>query len=106
MKKWPSGSVKKAELAEEIEYIEHDLEQLKAQLAETRKHIDWHELKKEDKFEQLPQSRKRLVNTIKMIAYRAETANHPRRAGPRGRRPGTHSRPVPVRGRYTAGPRG
>jgi len=64
----------KAELVEEIEYIEHDLEQLKAQLAETRKHIDWHDLKKEDKFERLPQSRKRLVDTIKMIAYRAETA--------------------------------
>jgi hypothetical protein len=64
----------KAELVEEIQFIEHDLEQLKAQLAETRNHIDWHDLKKEDKFERLPQSRKRLVDTIKMIAYRAETA--------------------------------
>ncbi len=64
----------KAELVEEIEHIEHDLGQLKEQLTETPQHIDWHDLKKEDKFERLAPSRKRLVDTIKMIAYRAETA--------------------------------
>ena len=64
----------KAALVEEIEQLEHELEQLKGKLAETPKHIDWRELPKEEKFERLLPSRKRLIDTIKMIAYRAETA--------------------------------
>jgi transposase/predicted nucleic acid-binding Zn-ribbon protein len=69
--KWRS---QKAELVEEIEPIEHELEQLKEQLKNTPKHIDWRDLENEDKFERLKPSRKRLTDTIKMIAYRAETA--------------------------------
>ena len=38
------------------------------------KHIDWHDMKDDDKFERLRPSRKQLTDTIKMIAYRAETA--------------------------------
>jgi len=64
----------KADLIEEIEHIEHDLEQIKAELKDTSKHIDWHDLEQEDKFERLKSGRKRLTDTIKMIAYRAETA--------------------------------
>lgn len=64
----------KAELVEEIEHLEHELEQMKEQLKNTPKHIDWSDLEKEDKFERLKPSRKRLTDTIKMIAYRAETA--------------------------------
>ena len=64
----------KAELVEEIEQIEHELNQLKAKSKETPKHIDWLDLKKTDKFEKLKVGRKRLIDTIKMIAYRAETA--------------------------------
>ena len=64
----------KAELVEEIELLEHDLEQLKAQLKDTSKHIHWQDLESEDKFEKLKPSRKRLTDTIKMLAYRAETA--------------------------------
>jgi predicted nucleic acid-binding Zn-ribbon protein len=65
---------RKAGLVEEIEHIEHELDQLKDKIAENPKHLDWHELKDEDKFQQLSPSRKHLTDTIKMIAYRAETA--------------------------------
>jgi hypothetical protein len=65
---------KKADLVEELEHIEHELLQVKTSLAQTPKHIDWDELNAEDKFEKLKPSRKRLIDTIRMIAYRAETA--------------------------------
>jgi DNA-binding CsgD family transcriptional regulator len=65
---------KKAELVEEIEHFENDLEQLKQKLSENPKHIDWHDMKEDDKFERLKPNRKHLTDTIKMIAYRAETS--------------------------------
>jgi len=64
----------KSEVVEEIEHIENGLEKLKKQIEETSKHIDWRDLEQEDKFEKLKPGRKRLTDTIKMIAYRAETA--------------------------------
>jgi hypothetical protein len=64
----------KAALVEEIQHLEHDLDEIKVKLKDTLKHIDWHNLKQEDKFEKLKPSRKHLTDTIKMIAYRAETA--------------------------------
>jgi len=63
----------KAAFIEEIEHIEHDIKQLKDQIELTPKHIDWQDLEKHDKFERILPSRKRLIDTIKMIAYRAET---------------------------------
>jgi hypothetical protein len=71
MEKWRS---QKAELVEEIEHIEHELEENKAKLKTTPKHIDWSDLMPEDQFKNLKTGRKRLTDTIKMIAYRAETA--------------------------------
>jgi len=38
------------------------------------KHITLSELPEEDKFFRLPQGRKRLTDTVKMIAYRAESS--------------------------------
>jgi hypothetical protein len=64
----------KSELVEEIQQLEHQLEQLKGKIAQNPKHIDWHQLAEPDKFERLKPSRKRLIDTIKMVAYRAETA--------------------------------
>lgn len=64
----------KAELVEQLEQIDHALLELTASLAQTPKHIHWGELPADDKFEQLKPSRKRFVDTIRMIAYRAETA--------------------------------
>ncbi len=65
---------KKADLLEEIENYEHQLEKLKAELKETPTHITWGALEHKDKFLRLLPGRKRLMDTIRMIAYRAETA--------------------------------
>lgn len=65
---------KKAELVEEIEHFENKLEQLKEKIGENPKHIDRHDMEDDDKFERLRPSRKQLTDTIKMTAYRAETA--------------------------------
>ncbi len=43
-------------------------------MKQTPKHIEWHEMTEEQKFPQLAPSRKQLMDTVKMIAYRAETA--------------------------------
>ena len=47
---------------------------VKSQLKDSSKHIDWSDLEHKDKFEKLKPSRKRLTDTVKMLAYRAETA--------------------------------
>jgi hypothetical protein len=47
---------------------------LKEKLKDTSKHISWAQLDEEDKFLRLLPGRKRLMDTIRMIAYRAETA--------------------------------
>ena len=43
-------------------------------MKETPKHITWGELEEEEKFQKFAPSRKRLLDTVRMIAYRAETA--------------------------------
>ena len=65
---------KKADLLEEIENIEYQLEELKVKMKQTDKHIKWGELDEKDRFLRLLPGRKRLMDTIRMIAYRAETA--------------------------------
>ncbi len=65
---------KKAKLLEEIENNEHVLMELKVNLKATSKRITWGELDKEDQFQRLLPGRKRFIDTVKMIAYRAETA--------------------------------
>jgi len=65
---------KKEQLVEEIEQFEHELKNIKQQQKETPRHLDWEALPEEQKFERLKPSRKHLVDTVKMIAYRAETA--------------------------------
>jgi hypothetical protein len=72
--KYRKWLTKKADLLEEIEKHEHQLEALKAELKDTKKHIPWGQLGDKDKFMRLLPGRKRLVDTIRMIAYRAETA--------------------------------
>jgi hypothetical protein len=64
----------KAELAEAIEQFENELTDINDQLKTTPGHLKWNELPATDKFERLAPSRKQLVDTVKMIAYRAETA--------------------------------
>jgi predicted nucleic acid-binding Zn-ribbon protein len=65
---------RKATLVESIEQLEHELSEVKQQQSQTPKHIPWSELPEESKFEQLAPSRKRLLDTVKMLAYRAETS--------------------------------
>ena len=70
-RKWQK---KKAELFENIEQYEHQLNMAKEKLKDTNKHIKWVELDEEDKFNRLIPGRKRLMDTVRMIAYRSETA--------------------------------
>jgi transposase len=65
---------RKAELVEAIEQFERELTEINDQLKSTPSHLKWDELAETEKFERLAPSRKQLVDTIKMIAYRAETA--------------------------------
>jgi hypothetical protein len=70
----PKWEQRKTELVEVIEQLEHELEEMKQQRKAIPHHLNWEELPTEDKFERLAPSRKRLMDTVKLIAYRAETA--------------------------------
>lgn len=50
------------------------VEQLKTERKTTPKHIEWKALPETERFERLRADRKHLVDTVKLIAYRAETA--------------------------------
>jgi hypothetical protein len=69
--RWEKG---KAELVEAIEQFENELTTINDQLKTTPHHLKWDELPATEKFERLAPRRKQLVDTVKMIAYRAETA--------------------------------
>lgn len=73
-KRYQGWVQKKANLFEEIQHVEHKLSELKAEIKATPHYITWEELEEIDTFQQLVPGRKRLLDTIKMIAYRAETA--------------------------------
>jgi hypothetical protein len=60
---------KQATLVEEIEQFEHELTKAKEQIKQIPKHIDWRELPDGEKFERLAPSRKKLLDTAKLIAY-------------------------------------
>ena len=64
----------KADLQEQIEQWENELSVLKERMASTPKHLEWDDLPEGEKFERLAPSRKRLTDTVKLVAYRAETA--------------------------------
>lgn len=64
----------KGELIEQIDFLKKDLAELKEKRKETPKHLPLADLPEEDRFLQLASTRKHFVDTIKMIAYRAETA--------------------------------
>ena len=65
---------KKATLKEEIDLLRQDLESLKVKRKETEKHVTLAALPEEERFRQLAPTSKHFIDTIKMIAYRAETA--------------------------------
>ena len=65
---------RKAALQEEIETLQRELDALKAKRKETPHHVTLDEVPEEARFRQLSTQSKHLIDTIKMIAYRAETA--------------------------------
>ncbi len=64
----------KAALPEEIQDLQKEIDELKAQRKQTPRHISFKELPPEQQFKKLKAGPKQLIDTIKMIAYRAETA--------------------------------
>jgi hypothetical protein len=72
--KYDKWVAKKSEILEQIEQYESEFSSLKRRIKETPKHITWDELDETDKFFGLLPGRKRLMDTIKMIAYRTESA--------------------------------
>lgn len=68
---------KKSALLEDVREYEQALVELKEKLKQTPKHIEWKDLPEAEKFNRLLPGRKRLLDTVRMIAYRAETAMVP-----------------------------
>lgn len=68
---------RKAELLEEIQQLEKELLEVKKELSETDHYLRWEQLPEEHKFQRLAPSRRHLIDSIRMIAYRAETAMLP-----------------------------
>ena len=65
---------KKAALQEQIDLLRNEVQTAKAQRRETPKHVALGDLPEAERFRQLGTQSKHLVDTLKMIAYRAETA--------------------------------
>lgn len=65
---------RKADLQEEIESLHTEIQTLKEARKATARHISVDELPAEQRFRQLSTQSKHLIDAIKMIAYRAETA--------------------------------
>lgn len=64
----------KAQLLQRVQTRQKELEELKAKRRQTAKHVTLKELPEAQRFGQLRTDKKHLVDTIKLIAYRAETA--------------------------------
>jgi hypothetical protein len=64
----------KTELLEEIQIIETDLNKFKEKQKSMEKYIKVSELPKKEIFRTISPSKKHLVDTVRMVAYRAETA--------------------------------
>jgi hypothetical protein len=65
---------RQGELREQIESLDREIEKLKQERKDTQHHLPVKSLPEEDRFTRLRTERKHFVDTIKMIAYRAETS--------------------------------
>jgi hypothetical protein len=65
---------KKAQLQEEMDNLNREIDELKKQRKETPHHIPVKDLPESDRFSRLLTERKHFIDTIKLIAYRAETS--------------------------------
>jgi hypothetical protein len=73
-KKIEAFTQRKADLQDDIEHLTREAEALKASRKATKRHVTYEELPKEARFDRLSTQSKHLIDTIKMVAYRAETA--------------------------------
>jgi hypothetical protein len=73
-KKVAAFAQRKSDLQEAIAQLQKEVAELKAQRRATKRHITWQELPEDARIERLSTQSKHLIDTIKMIAYRAETA--------------------------------
>jgi hypothetical protein len=64
----------KATLQQELQGLQTQLQELKAKLAQTSHHLPLKEVAEAERYDRLSEGSKDLVDTIKLIAYRAETA--------------------------------
>ena len=64
----------KGQLQEQIQHLELEIDKLKQERKQTPHHIPIQSLPEKDRFTRLRTERKHFVDTIKMIAYRAETS--------------------------------
>ena len=65
---------KKADLQEQIEHLQAEVQTLKDTRKATARHIDVNDLPEDLRFRQLSTHSKHFIDTIKIIAYRAETS--------------------------------
>ena len=65
---------RKGQLREEIQILDGEIDNLKQQRKNTTHHIAVKSLPEEDRFTRLRTERKHFIDTIKMIAYRAESS--------------------------------
>ncbi len=65
---------RKGELQEQIQLLDVEINELKEQRKKTEHHIPVKSLPEEERFTRLRTERKHFLDTIKMIAYRAETS--------------------------------
>src|SRR5271154_4436039 len=73
-KKIEAFTQRKAGLQEDIEHLRKQAEELKALRKATERHVTYDQLPKGAQFDRLSTQSKHLIDTIKMVAYRAETA--------------------------------
>ena len=73
-KKVEAFTQRKSGLQEDIEHLRKEAEELKALRKATKRHITYDELPNEARFDRLSTQSKHFIDTIKMVAYRAETA--------------------------------
>jgi hypothetical protein len=65
---------RKSDLQEIITRLRKEVDEIKAQRKATQRHIPYKDLPEDARFDRLSTQSKHLIDTIKMIAYRAETA--------------------------------
>ena len=65
---------KNGRLQEESAQMKEQIEDLKKQRKDTPRHLEMGQLPEEERFQQLRQEKKYFIDTIKLIAYRSETA--------------------------------